>query len=370
MHSRVLLLLLTASCTEASVEMSVQLPSESEAENFDVSCVTAVRVVAYGNDVGDSEVPDIVSKCIDFVDRPVTGFAGIYNRINDEFTLTMPASGLAAVEIMGFDGICDDQQPHESIFFGGAQYRGDAMTLKLQPNLSCNAVQTYTVRPVDLLELTQTKQCGAIDQGLVFAANIRPLPLGDFAPPTYFEFGTSASAPRNGVATVDSFKTTTGTGCVAVGYSVPMVSAGGTCINPQAPTLCAAPGQIELPVLSQAYDLASRDDELTTEYGAPIVGAAWEVSTDPAAPKKPIPGATVELEDPSLGKVVYVDMGANELEPIAGATSTGANGLFMVYLKGPRTKITVKAGGYRAQTYTAASALDWSNTLMAALPKL
>jgi hypothetical protein len=58
---------------------------------------------------------------------------------------------------------------------------------------------------------------------------------------------------------------------------------------------------------------------------------------------KPVEGATVELADPSRGKIFYADRGAgNRLDPKqVSATTTG--GLFLAYMREPSV-VNVKQG--------------------------
>jgi hypothetical protein len=283
------------------------------------------------------------------------------------FEVPLPQSGLAGVELQGFTGLCDDLIPYESIFYGGAKYDGGSLELPVVPNLSCNRRQSYRVRPVDLLALTTTRTCAPVS-GLVFSANIRPRLLGDIASPATFEFGASAANTVNGVSTIESFAAAENGTCVAAGFTQEPTIGGGGCINTGAPTLCAQPGEIELPVVPYVYAGSSRDQQLFLDYGEPVFGAAWEVGTSPT--KTPIAGATVELADPSQGKVVYVERADNRFVVRPGATSTNAEGLFMVYLKGAPTTLTVKAPQHRQQTYTVGSSPDFPSVLLAALPRL
>jgi len=135
----------------------------------------------------------------------------------------------------------------------------------------------------------------------------------------------------------------------------------GSCINPGAPTLCAAPGEIELPVIDDVYAGNSIETAMVQQYGEPVFGAVWQQTA-----RLPAVGATVELEDPSAGKVVYVEPGAGKMSPIAGATSTGPDGMFMVYLKGP-TKLIVRQGASEQRLMVASTYLE-PPTVLAVLP--
>jgi hypothetical protein len=133
------------------------------------------------------------------------------------------------------------------------------------------------------------------------------------------------------------------------------------------PSLCAAIGEHELPVLAFDYSYQSRDEALVVKYGEPVIGAVWEIG--PAATKVPITGATVTLEDPTQGVVVYVDRGPTKFVGRVGATATNADGFFMVYTKGPPTNITVTSPLHNAVRYKVATSADYPATLLAALTR-
>ena len=136
--------------------------------------------------------------------------------------------------------------------------------------------------------------------------------------------------------------------------------------DPAAPTLCAGPNELEIAAINGVVAFNSIDTALTQKYGQPVFGAVWKASPAATVTKAPIAGATVALEDPTQGKVVYVEPGASKLTATAG-TSTGPSGMFIVYLKGESSTVIVRSGASQ-QRYTIASQAALPPTLLAVLP--
>ncbi len=369
--TRYALLLALGACADPVIDMSLKMPTAQQMPaDFDLSCITTVEVFAVGNERGGTATPpDIVGDCIDLSAAPRT-FAEIRGAIAGRFDLTIPESGLAGVQIRGTVGSCAEAtRYHEANFYGGAVYLEgrESLSIPVVPNISCSAKTIYKVSTIDLLALDKTKQCAMslpdpTAQPLVFAGDIRPQMLGASFDRMLWESGVSAMAPdAQGKATIASFTGTTSRACIAMGYDSAKGLAG-SCINPTMPTLCAAPGEIELPVIDNYFAFGSIDPQLVQQYGPPVFGAVYK--KNPTVYHTAIAGATIELEDPTQGKVVYVQPGANKLMPIGGATATDSTGMFVVYLKSEATSITVKAGGV-SQRYTVAAHNTAPPTLLA-----
>ena len=371
-----LLALGASACTDPAIDMSLTLPTPPQMpEGFDLSCVTAVEVFAVGNERGSQATPpDIVGDCIDLPSAPAS-FADIRAAMAGKFALTIPESGLAGIQIRGTTGACAAaSRYHEANFFGGAVYveGQESLAIPVVPNISCSAKTTYRVSTIDLLELGKTKQCAMSlpdpnVQPLVFAGDIRPQMLGASFDRMVWESGASAMVPdAQGKATIDSFTAAAASrSCIAMGYDSGK-SLAGSCINPGASTLCAAPGELELAVIDNFYAFTSIDTALLQQYGPPVFGAVYQKGPPTVAFSSPIAGATVQLDDPTQGKVVYVQPGPNKLVPLSGG-STDAGGMFIVYLKGDATGISVKVGG-TSKRYTVASHNTAPPTLLAVFP--
>lgn len=363
-------------CADPVIEMTLRMPNANQMPaNFDLSCVTAVDVMVAGNDKGSDEAPpDQTSKCIE-VPSGTSSFAALKTAIAGKVDLNLPQSGLAAVALRGRAGTCaDDGRDYESVFYGGAGYIDgqDSMTIPVVANIACNMKKTYAVSAVDLLEIVRTKTCAMslpplTDLHVLFAGNIRPLMMGPEFPLMVWDDGASfVTADAAGKGPIESFSTAgTPRSCIAIGFDS-ATNWGGSCVNPSAPTLCAGPNELELGTMNDLTAFASIDTALVKQYGEPVYGAVFKASPAATTTKAIITGATVELEDPTQGKVVYVDPGASKLVPNAG-TSTSASGMFMIYIKGEPTTVIVKSGGNQ-QKYTVATAPGVPKTLIAVLP--
>lgn len=363
-------------CADPVIEMSLRMPTANQMPaNFDLSCVTAVDVIVAGNDKGSDETPpDQRRDCVDLASGP-SSFAALKSAISGKVDLKLPESGLAGVSIRGRRGTCADaNRYYESVFYGGAGYVDgqDAMTIPVVANIGCNTQRKYSVSTVDLFAIASTKTCTTALPPLtknpyVYAGNIRPLMMGPDFPMMTFDYGESYAVPdAAGKATIDSFSAAgTPRSCIALGFDSDTAYAG-SCINTTAPTLCAGPNELELATVDDLLAFASIDTTLVREYGQPVFGAVFKASPAATTTKAVVTGATVELEDPTQGKVVYVDLGASKLTPNNG-TSTSASGLFIIYLKGEPTGVIVKGGGSQ-QRYTVASTGMEPSTLLAVLP--
>lgn len=355
-------------CAEPAIEMKLGLPKQLPA-GFDLSCVTAIEVLAHGEFGGDDTTPpDIERDCVDV--QGMSTFADVRAAMAGQFTLDLPDSGLFGLTLRGSTGTCDDVPDyHEAVFYGGANAGSDSITIPVVPNLSCAMRgKVVAVHPVDMLALSTTKTCPVASDGRAFSGNFRPLLLGNEAPAMTFEFGSSASSQWTAGATrIETFaQAASPTTCVGAGYGSPAEIGGARCIEDVTPSLCAATGEIELGTIAFDYMYQSRDMDLIAQFGEPVLGAAWETG----ATKAPIAGATVTLEDPTQGVVVYVDKGTTgRFVPRPGATSTSADGFFLVYLKGAPTNITVTGPNHASVRYKVATSADYPTTLIAALTR-
>lgn len=353
-----------AGCAEPAIEMHLALPSPAAAQGFDVSCVSAVAVSAVGRDAGGGgRAADQLDACVDLSVAPRT-FADIPQAVAGRFALGLPRSGLVGVALRGLRGRCSDATPREPVFYGGAPRDGDQLSIPIVPNLSCDKPRSYTVSVTDLANLAANHSClPPIEIPAVFAADIHPRLLGDQLPRMTLEAGPTVTTI--GAATVDSFAATADSrACVAVGFTG-LANAGVSCVNLGAPTLCASTGQVELATLPLAYASASRDPGLVAQYGEPVFGTVWHA---PGGTSAPLPGATVELTDPSQGKVFYVEHGANQLTRNDAARATTADAWFVAYIRGEPAGLIVRAAGHVTQTVRVASTPELPATVLVVLP--
>lgn len=247
---------LASGCADPAIDMSLRMPNANQMPaNFDLSCVTAVEVTVAGNDQGSAETgPDQRFSCVDLTTAPVS-FAALRSAISGRVDVKLPESGLAAVSIRGRRGTCADKgREYESVFYGGAGYIAgqESMTIPVVANISCNTKKLYTVSTVDLLAIVRTKACAMslppLDKAPhIYAGNIRPLMMGPEFPLMTYDYGESYVKPdAAGKATIQSYSAPgTPRSCIAAGFDSATAYAG-SCLYPNAQTLCAGPNELEL----------------------------------------------------------------------------------------------------------------------------
>lgn len=364
-------LLILAACEEPAIDLSFDQPDELPA-GYDMSCATAVNLVALGNERGSIDTaPDFESKCIDLARGPTT-FDDLESLLRGKVDIPLPESGLAGLTLVGFAGSCASENPfHEAVFYGGAPYAGGGMRVQLETNVSCASGTMLAARTIDMLALSNTGTCTSMPSQM-FPGTIRPLLLGDDFPLMTFEFGTDFVETATGIATLRAFSSAGPHACVSVGAQTngTVQYGGGSCVNAQAAKLCGS--ELEVAALPFSFANRSRDDALLEEYGEPVIGGVFTKPLDPTAPRTPIANATVTVGgEATNARIVYAapDGTQSQLVPTGGA-STNATGFFLVYMKGMPTQISVAAPGHKTQTFTVASSLDWPSTLAVGLEPL
>ena len=359
MRSASLLLVLGAAasaCAEPAIEMRLELPPPARADLFDVSCVGAIEVIARGNERGalptgpnDPGRPaDDVADCVTI--QGATSFAQIRSAIAGRFELALPESGLAGVELRGSTGTCNkDVGPGDTIFHGAAAYEGGDLVIPMTPNLSCNATRTEVVRPVDLLALTTTGACPAAvpdaARGEVASATIH----GTLLSRAVLDYNQDYARVIGGVASLPLYTGSADASCVALEYydNADIMTAA-SCVR-RGTGVCAAAGQLELPIIDWDIAQASPELALIDQYGGALIGAVW--GTDATSAKIKLAGATVRPANSSKAKVVYADYaaGATRLTSLPAAAATSASGLFIAYVGEP-VDFVISAPGYRDET--------------------
>lgn len=361
---------ISAACAESPIELRLALPDPATVSEFDLSCLHAVKTRVIGNDNGDGRGAEVHEGCVDFDTAPQT-FSDLAARLRDQFRFDVPRGGLAGVQVSGFSGRCSDPMgTFESIMYGGAPNEGrGTLTIPIKPGVSCNMTQSYNVHVFDLAALYATLPAGGTcaappDSIKISAGLIRPSMLGDRAPRTAFEYGRSSINTSDGTARVQSYRPPTAApACSAIAYRGTS-SVGVSCIRPppQARGICGGADELEIISLPIAQAAASIDLSLSAAYGFVVFGSVWEASGS----RVPIAGATVELADPSRGKVVYIDISAEtgaspprlrQMVPVSGQ-ATNASGGFLLYIAGDATDIVVRAPNHVSQTVRVASAPD------------
>lgn len=361
------IVLALGACSEPAIDMSLRMPPSVPAD-FALDCLGGFEVIALGEDQGAIDrPPDNDGDCVPL--SGITSWRDLQRAVKGQVEIDLPDSGLLGIAVRAFAGSCEDAVPfHEGVIYGSARGTGGDLTIPLNANLSCTARgKVVNIHPVDMLALAQSKACSPIVDGRAFSGDFRPMLLGDAWSQMTFESGASASSRwTNGSTSIEVYSAPAyATTCIAAAFNSPTDQGGANCIEDNKPTLCAATGEVELGVVAYDYMNQSRDVELIAQYGQPVLGAVWEISAN--AMKTPIANATVTLDDPSQGTVVYYDRGPSRFTK-AASNATTADGFFMVYLKGGPTTITVSSPIHASQKYKIATAEDYS-TLVAALTR-
>jgi hypothetical protein len=320
-----------AGCNDGSIDLKLLLPEESA--SFDMSCVKAVDVLPLGPN--DKQPLDIGARtgtgngtCVT-LPHPVTTFAQLEAALANTVDLDIPAGGLAAVEIRGRAGTCADKPAqYEAIFYGGAVDVGNAnLTVPLVRSISCAAGAQFTVKPVNMYDLFNTKTCADyVDSGSqAFSADFRPTLISH--QPVTFETGQSSQPMSSATAQISSFNLTLNKTCAAIALqNASGTLAGQACINNAGASTACAGTNVELALLPTAYAQASRDPTITNYAGWNFIGVWTTTGT-----VGPVSGATVTLGSGDDAKIVYGDLGTTAFVPSAGATATTASGMIMIY---------------------------------------
>ena len=329
-----------AGCGKASVDMTLLVPNELP--SFDMSCVTAVDLLPIATD--DMDSLDLGQRtqgvaCVDLNTAP-KNFPGLQTLLAGKFDIALPKAGLAAVEMRGRAGNCAEAPAeYTSVFYGGANYKsGDSqLRIKISRSISCDAHSTFTVHPVDMLNLFTTKMCADwTDTTATLKANdIRATNL--LKPAIITENGLDTKPMAMPTVTIDSFNAAFPGTCAAM--ELDSASATGlSCINANQPTACASTN-LEVAVLADAFT-ASADPALVKQFGAANFVGIWTSS----APQGPVADATITVDAGAPAtKIVYGDISGTTFLPSGAAAST-AGGLAIVYA-GSVVGITVMAPG-------------------------
>lgn len=353
MYRAVILLALGASaCADPVVELSFKLPAADRGGSFNASCLTAVDIYTNGANYPETTT-DRVRRCVEITSAPAT-LAELRSALAGKIDVQLPDSGLSSVEIVGRRGSCTidmNTPPGDLVFYASAPYIGDdQLELAVDAGSSCDQAPV-SVRPVDLIKLTTGPTKG--DCAAAKAADpMTGADVGTLMPTVdngvLFLFGRAGAFLMNGAAPIAAASTTVGpTACLAVGSGGPQFGAV-SCVDRSLPPVCAMPGEIEAPGVSEAVWLGSPDDTKRAKFPTVVFGAVVNGT------KLPIQGATVEI-DSKLGEVVYVEPSGTRLAP-TGGNATGPSGLFMVYTS---TLVSVKiSSGALSKTTTLGAVSD------------
>jgi hypothetical protein len=321
--------------------------------------VSSVRVYAWGEDLN----ADPPNQCIS-LDSPVAGFAELQDAIRGKLELSLPASGLAGIDI---GGMTYPDCFGDAVFYGGAEFDGGDMVAPLVANSDCSVRTTAVVKPVDYHAMLSGLCAGTatrIDRG-----SIHPTLLSAPLPTMVYDLTEPAAlVGADGTATfTDALISIDPESCMAIGDEV-TGSVG--CVHPGAPTACAAPGQLELTTIDVDFANASMEANAAERYADIVFATVWDGT---AAIKHPITGATVTMlgDDVDAASIHYATLpaGAPSLRDLPSATSTDSTGVFVAYMDHPIT-VQVSAPGYQSrQVMLAAADFVFGATTIALKPQ-
>jgi hypothetical protein len=343
------LALCTVACNDGSIDLKLLLPEESA--TFDMSCVKVVDVLPLGPN--DTQPLDIGARtgtgngtCVT-LPHTVTTFAQLQAALANTIDLDIPPGGLAAVELRGREGTCAEKPAqHEAIFYGGAVDIGNAnLSIPLVRSISCSAGAQFTVKPVNMYDLFNTKTCtDYVDSGSqAFSADFRPTLIS--RQPVTFETGASSQPMSSATALLSSFSPTLNKTCAAIALqNAAGTLAGQACINRAGAVTACGGTNVELALLPTAYAQASRDPSMTRYAGWSFIGVWTTTGT-----VGPVMGATATLGSGDDAKIVYGDLGTTAFVPNAGATATTASGMIMIYTNA-LVGVTITAPGKSTTT--------------------
>ncbi len=323
-----LLALAVSACAEPVVELSFRLPSADKGGDFNTSCVTAVDVFTNGTTYPATE-GDYVRSCVQLSSSPDT-FSELRSALAGKIDVQIPESGLGSVEVFARKGTCtvDASVPiGDLVFYAGAKYAdADQLVLPIDAIASCDQAPVV-VRPIDILKLTTGTTKGDCAAAKAVDGPNSGADIGTMTPTVasgvlYYN-GLSGASLTGGVANVPGASMTIGPkSCLAVSSGDDAFGSL-SCVDRNAPPVCANAGELEAPGIAYGFDIASLDQAKKNRFPGVVYGAVVGQN------KLPIQGATVEV-DPKHGEVVYVEPGTGRLVP-TGGTATGPSGLFMVY---------------------------------------
>jgi hypothetical protein len=318
-------------CNDGAIDVSLVPPEE--AATFDMSCVKVVDVLALGpNDTMPLDIGARTGNSVECIDlgRTVTTFAQLQAALAGKFQAPIPAGGLAAIEIRGRAGTCADKPAqYEAIFYGGAVDTGNAdLAIPLVRSISCNAGTQYSIKPVNMYDLFNTKMCtDYVDPGSqASSADFRPTLIS--RQPVTFESGQSSQPMSSATVQISTFNPTLNKTCAAIALQNATGSiAGQACISNAGGDTACGTSDVELAVLPTDYARNSRDASIKNYAAWSFIGVWTKTGGMPG----PVSGATVTLDEKDDAKIVYGDLGTTAFVPSAGATATTASGMIMIY---------------------------------------
>ena len=330
-----------AGCGDKAVELRLDIPTGADAE-FDVSCVNSVEVAIWGEESFSNECLTITG---------ATSIAEVEDQLRGQFEADLP-DDLIAFQVRG---LATDQPElcgsGDMIFYAGTDYAhgDDDVNLPVMGTLDCAVRAASTPRTVRLVNFrdlvatppasppncTPTADVQLIESGTIHPSNMSP-PLFSPTVTTTWQLGSVV----NGTTTLPVWNRTLGHTCPGlVTYDADGFPDATACIDPSAPTVCAAAGELEVPMLDWADALPSYDDALQADNLGVVIGTVWDASL-----KVPVANAQVRIIE-GEGQIVYGSWDAVGSRFVAntGGSATTAGGMFMLYANDP-VMVTVTSG--------------------------
>jgi len=344
-------IVLLGGCAEPAIEMHLGLPS-GEAAAFDTSCVNQVAVTTWDADFTTDD------QCVT-VGNGAT-LDDIAQQIRGKFALDLPDE-MVALQLHAYATDTPDTcWSGEIMFYGGVDYDGESdITIPLQGLVDCTVRQASlatprTIKLIDFRAFIENDPAAAapncaspadvteVEAGMLHATNMSP---PDFTP-TATDTWDFANVV-DGKAVLPVWSSSLGLSCptLAIWDSLDTQDVASCVPAIGGPTICAGAGEIEVPILHAATELASVDTTILEQHHGAVIVAVWDATL-----KKPITGATIEIVEGD-GQVVYGDWNITQgrFEASTATAATATRGLAMVYSEEP-VKVTINAPNHHPST--------------------
>ena len=332
-----LVTLTLAACADPTIQMTLS-PTDEVRSSLNTSCANAVLVKLNGVNI-DSSADDFVQACYDIpAGVPHANWTELQAAIAGKVSAPLPATGLAAIEVYGYNGTCAQLAPPMSprtsdlVFYGfGRNIDDDQVRINITGNLDCTRA-TVTARAINIDRLRMAGACPMATFGAakgIGLATLNPLPSGRGV--DWWGTNRVRVDEATGLATLDAPTTVVGSSCLAASWTNNSLDPLATsCITPVDQNVCGAVR--EVPALDNDLWGGALDQPKFEVFKGFVVGVVYSDSAGPIA------GATITLEPgfEARGEVVYLtrrtEIGLDVIRgAAAGVTQTDSSGLFGVY---------------------------------------
>lgn len=333
-----LVTLTLAACADPTIQMTLS-PTDEVRSSLNTSCTNAVLVKLNGVNI-DSSPDDFVQDCYDIpAGVPHANWTELAAAIAGKVSSPLPATGLAAVEVYGYNGTCAQLVPPMSartsdlVFYGfGRNTDDEQVRINVTGNLDCTRA-SVTARAIDIDKLRTARACSTAAFSLakgIGLSTLHPLPSGRGV--DWWGTNRVLVDEATGLATLDAPTMVVGSSCLVASWTNASLAPRATsCITPVDQNVCGTAR--EVPALDPRMWEGARDlPKFGVFKGGFVVGVVYNDGIGPIA------GATVTLEAgfEERGEVVYLtrrdEAGAMVIRGAdAGVTQTDISGLFGIY---------------------------------------